>query len=311
MAIASSSAPTSGRGRSQAGTPTRAPKLIGVGVDGTASGRDAVVLASLLGRATGAELLLIAVVEEPVVLLPGSPDVSWRNIQKQARTTLMSTRDSLAPEARIAVQTATVVSRALESVVRRQRRDLLVIGSGHHGEEGQVRLGQSAQELLSDLGCPLAIAPRGMRNFDEPRLDRIGVGFDDEPEARAAYELSASIAGAAGAELDLLGVVDDRVARGPRPARIVRGGDAVVECQVDELRTAALTAAEASGVSARVQVSPGAPSATLRSLAAGVDLLVIGSSRSGPAGRLSLGRTANAVSSGFPRPVMIVPRPVR
>jgi hypothetical protein len=37
------------------------PHLIGVGVDGAPAGRDAVVLAAMLARATQAELMLIAI----------------------------------------------------------------------------------------------------------------------------------------------------------------------------------------------------------------------------------------------------------
>jgi nucleotide-binding universal stress UspA family protein len=280
-----------------------------VGVDGTATGRDAVVLASPLGRSTGAELLLIAVVEESLVLLPGPDEVSWNTIQKQARATLAKTRDSLAPQARIVVQTGAVAWRGLESVVRRQHRDLLVIGSGRNGADGQVRLGRDAQELLCDLECPIAIAAHGMRNLHNPGIDRVGVGFDGEPEARAALALAASIAKAAGAELEVLGVVDDRVPGRLTTGQVVLGGEAIVAREVDSLVDRARAAVQAHDVSARVQVSAGNPSEALRSLAAEVDLLVIGSSRSGRAGRLSLGRTGERVSAGSPCPVMIVPRP--
>jgi hypothetical protein len=58
-----------------------------------------------------------------------------------------------------------------------------------------VRLGDEARQLLCHLECPLAIAPRGMGSREKPQLERIGVGFDDGPQARAALELAGSIAG--------------------------------------------------------------------------------------------------------------------
>ncbi len=308
--IPSSSPPTHGQGRSRFDRPCpSAPRLIGVGVDGTPSGRDAVVLASLLGRPDGAELLLIAAVEESLLLLPGPDEVSWKTIQNQTRATLAKTRDSLAPEARIVVKTGPIPWRVLREVVRREHRDLLVIGSGHHAADGHVRLGQSGKEILDHLECPLAIAPRGIRNAHKPRLERIGVGFDGEPEAHAAFQVAASIAEAADARLDVLGVVNDRVSGGLTTEQVVLGGEAIVSRQIDSLLERALTATEAGGVAARVQVTPGNPTKALRSLAAGVDLLVIGSSRSGPTARLSLGRTGNAVTDGSPCPVLIAPRP--
>ncbi|HLY49459.1 MAG TPA: universal stress protein [Solirubrobacteraceae bacterium] len=278
-------------------------------MDGTPYARDAVVLAALLGEATGAELMLIAVVEEPLVLLPSPNEGTWKTIQKQARTLLEETRAALAPNARIVVQTGTLVWRTLENVARRQHRDLLVIGSGRRGPDGQVHLGQDARALLGELECALAVAPRGMREVREPRLERIGVGFDGNPEAHAALELAAAITKAADAELKVVGVVDDRVTGGLRTEQIVLDGEAIVSRQEDALLERALVAAEATGVPARVQISPGDPAEELQSLAADVDLLVIGSSRSGPSGRPSLGRTGNALANGSPAPLLITPKP--
>lgn len=308
--IASSSPPNHGEGRSRLDRPSPSvPKLIGVGVDGTPSGRDAVVLASLLGRATGAELMLVAAIDEPLVLLPAPEAGSWNTMNKQAREMLAETRDSLAPHSRIVVQAGAVVSRVLESVVSRHHQDMLVIGSGRHGTDGQVRLGQIAKILACDLECPLAIAPQGMRDLYSPRIERIGVGFDGGEESRAALELAASIAEAADAELEVLGVVDDRVTGGLRTSQLVLAGDAITARQADSLLERAVAAADATGARTRVQVTHGSPSEALRTLADRVELLVIGSSRSGPAGCTSLGRTGDALGDGSPAPLVITPRP--
>ncbi len=253
--------------------------------------------------------MLIAVYEEPLLepLVPN--EMGWTSVPKQARAMLAETRDSLAPRARVVVQPGTLASRALRQVARRERRDLLVVGSASGAQGGEVRLGETARDLLYHLECPLAIAPGGMRNVDKSRLERIGVGFDGGPEASAALELAAGVAAATGAELKVRGVVDDRLPGELKTQQVVLGGDAIVDRQVDSLLERALIAVEADGVPARVQVSPGKPSEALRSLAAEVDLLVIGASRSGPGGHLSLKRTGNTVAAGCPCPLMIVPKP--
>ena len=130
---------------------------------------------------------------------------------------LAATRDSLAPEARIVVDSNAPVWRGLCRVSEREHRDLLVVGSGRRAGDGQLRLGERAQDLLYHLECPLAIAPRGISNRDQPRLKRIGVGFDDGPEARATLEWAGSLALAAGAQLEVRGVIDDRVPGAPVP----------------------------------------------------------------------------------------------
>ena len=113
---------------------------------------------------------------------------------------------------------------------------------------------------MSHLKCPLAVAARGMRDDAGARLERIGVRFDATPESEAALSLAGSIALAAGADLHVRGVVDDRVAG-----------------QLVSLSERARAAALDTGARAHVDVVPGAPADGLRELCDHVDLLVIGS----------------------------------
>ncbi len=301
---------TSGLSRSPLGRSRPSPPVrLGVGVDGHVSGRDAVVLASQLARASGGEMVLIAIYEEPLLEPVVPSKAGWTSARKQARAMLAATRDSLAPKARVVVDSNAVVWRGLCRVSEREHRDLLVVGSGRRAGDGHVRLGERAQDLLHHLECPLAIAPRGVSNRGQPRLERIGVGFDDGPQARAALEWAGSLALAAGAQLEVRGVIDDRV-----PGVLVRGpgglkGDAVVAERTESLLQRIVAASRATGAVVRVDVTPGDPTEALFELAAGVELLVIGSGRSGPAGRVSLGKTGSALLDGAPCPVLIVPRP--
>jgi nucleotide-binding universal stress UspA family protein len=116
----------------------------------------------------------------------------------------------LLPQARTAVETGQSVPRVLERVVRREHRDLLVVGSSRHATMG-VRIGGRTRQLLHDLGTALAIAPRGLHAGPPVELRRIGVGFDGKREPEAGLSLAASIAQAAHAELHLCSVVDDRI----------------------------------------------------------------------------------------------------
>lgn len=218
-----------------------APVLIGVGVDGDAGGRDALVLGSMIAGVTGGELMLIAVHEETLAECP--------------------------PQARVVVQPDVLVWRALRQVARREQRDLLVVGSGRTARAGRVKIGAIGHKLLGHLECPLAVAPSGMR-VGEPRcLRHIGVGFDGRAEARVALEWAEALGRVAGAEL--------------------------VVC----------------GASAFVGVSCGEPADRLAAPGTRVDLLVIGSGSSGPAGRVFLGKTGRALVDGAQCPVVIVPRP--
>jgi len=288
-----------------------APALIGVGVDRTSSGRDAVVLASFLARATGAELMLIAVHEEPLIQVPMPEEMNWSTLQKQTQAMLAETRDSLEPNARIAVQADVLVWRGLRHVVRHEHRDLLVVGSAHDAEDGRVRLGRDASGLLAHLECPLAIAPSGLRTNRKNGLERIGVGLNGSPESEAALALAESIASAAGAELKVRGAIDDGVAGGSRTEEILLEGDAITERQPISTSERDLAAASGTDVPTKVEVEVGMPTDVLSELGDQVDLLVIGSGHSGRPGRVQLGSTGRALLHDAPCPMLVVPRPMK
>ena len=107
---------------------------------------------------------------------------------------------ALAPGARTVVETDWSVPRALQRVVEREHRDLLVVGSSGDGPDGVVYAGPRARQLLDSSPCALAVAPRGMRRTDH-RLLRIGVGFDGSAESDVALKLAGSLAEQAGATL--------------------------------------------------------------------------------------------------------------
>ena len=285
---------------------------IAVGVDGYPEGKDAAVLAAAIARVTQAELMLVAVHPDPLVVLP--EELNWKSLEKQAATMLAEVRDSLAPDARTVVETDLSVPRALERVVRREHRDLLVVGSSRHGPEGRVRIGKRTRQLLCHFKCALAIAPRGVHDRPVQELRRIGVGYDGGPESEAALALAGSIALAAGAELRLCGVVDDRLPPIGWSA-LATGGTAVprweeaVLAQIGSLRELAFSGAEVTGANAHAEVLRGRPADALLKLSAEMDLLVIGSRRWGPVARLLLGSTGEALAHDAGCPLLVAPRP--
>ena len=166
--------------------------------------------------------------------------------------------------------------------------------------------------MLCQFECALAVAPRGIHEHGEPRLARIGVGYDGEPESRAALELAGSIAVAAGAELRVRGVVDDRFPlRGysPTDAALVGSWSEAVQDLEQALSERAIEDARATGANVHTEVLRGRPADLLLELCPEVDLLVIGSRRWGAVARLMLGSTGEALLHDGSCPVLVVPRP--
>jgi nucleotide-binding universal stress UspA family protein len=283
---------------------------IAVGVGPRPEGRDAAVLGAALAGPTGGDLLLIAVIADPIVVPPVGG--GWKEARKQAEAGLAELRDAVAPVARIALRTDLSVPRALRRVIAREHRDLLVVGSSHKAAEGSVRIGKRVRQLIGYASCALAIAPRGLRHKPQVALKRIGVGFDGGPESVAALSTAASISTAAGAELHVCGVVDDRAKSalwsGGRAAPALTDLDELVVRELDLLRQRVTGAAHALDPGAQVEIRRGRPADALLDLCADVDLMVIGSRRWGAIARLLLGSTGESLAYHATCPIVIVPR---
>jgi nucleotide-binding universal stress UspA family protein len=293
------------------GSEARAMARIAAGIDGFPEGRDAAALGHLLAQATGADLMLVAV--HSAALLPAPPELSFTRQRQEAQRVLREVRASEAPDSRTATASDISVPRALLRVVRRHHCDLVVVGSTREGPEGRVQIGDRTRQLLGQFKYALAVAPRGM-HVDPPPLCRIGIGYDGAPESEAALAIAAAIALGAGAELHVQAVVDDRLPpfAWSGVGRIhAAEWDEVVEDEMDQIREQAAEAARHTPARVDVAVARGRPSDALLKLSEMVDLLVIGSRRWGPAKRLLLGSTGEALMHGASCPVLAVPRPSR
>ena len=284
---------------------------IAVGVDGYREGRDATALAAMIADASGANLMLVAVHPDPMLVLPA--EIGWAGMRKEAQRVLKETCDALAPGARTVVETDWSVPRALERVAQREHRDLLVLGSSRRGPDGHVRIGNLTRQLLSHSRCALAVAPRGLSERPGRRIASIGVGYDGAPESEAAIALAGALAMHAGATLHVQSVIDDSVPMvGWRSAgnRVLAMWEELLTPQVAALQERAQSAAEATGAEiGEVEARRGLPGATLMELCERVDMLVIGSRRWGGAARVLLGRTGEALMHDSSCPVLVVPRP--
>jgi nucleotide-binding universal stress UspA family protein len=269
---------------------------IAVAFNGLPEGEDALALGAALAEVGGAELMLVAVHPDLLVVLPSEMDSG--SMRDAARVALWKARTRMAPRARTVVERDVSVPRALRRVIEHSHRDLLVLGSNRRAEPGRLRAGKRTRQLLRQFNCAVAIAPRGLHRAGRPTLTRIGVGYDFGPESQAALERAAALAAGAGGRLFVHRVLDDRP---QRPELIQKELDCLGE-GLDALAT------ELS-VPVETEVHCGRPADYLLELADEVDLLVIGSRRWGPVARVVLGGTGEALLHGAACPVVAVPRP--
>lgn len=232
---------------------------------------------------------------------------------RQTKAMLARVRDELVPEARIAADRDVSVARGIERLVASHHRQLVVLGSSRRGADGKVSIAHTTRQLMHDLRCPIAIAPRGLSLRADVALRRIAVGFDGGSHARAAFDLALQLARHANAELVVHGVIDDRI---PTPSWAETWlqpfrdeWEKAVDDQIQNLKQQAAKAAEGAGLEVRIEVVRGIPAKSLTELSAHVDLLVIGSRHWGVTARLLLGGSGEALARSSRAPLMLVPAP--
>jgi len=255
--------------------------------------------------------MLVAVHRNP--LMPTAPGLGWTAMEERAEEVVRQLRDAVAPDARTAVETNRSVRRALEQVVRREHRDLLVVGSSPKAPGGQLRIGDLTRQLLGNPPCALAVAPRGFAARAPRQLARIGVGYDDSPEAGVAMRRAGELAVAAGAALRVRAVVDDRfpTAGWSDEDSAISGQmwDQILRPELESLRERTARAACATGADFELDVTFGPPTDSLIELSGEVDLLLLGSGRRGTVARVLHDSTGEALMGNASCPVMVVPRP--
>jgi nucleotide-binding universal stress UspA family protein len=181
-----------------------------IGFDGTDSGEDALALGALLSRALGAAAIVASVHPEEYPIGPGRVDAEWLAFMRgQAEEMLARARDFLGDT--VAAEYRAVggvsASRGLHELAEQEDAGVVVVGSTRRGPLGRTFPGSTGERLLQGSACPVAVAPRGLRQDPPQELRTIAVGFLDTPEGREALHYAATLAERSGARLQVLSVV--------------------------------------------------------------------------------------------------------
>jgi nucleotide-binding universal stress UspA family protein len=279
-------------------------KTIIVGVDGREGGRDALVLAGRLALLAGGELVAVhALAFDIYVARSGA--LKYNSLAEQdGQRQLDEALANAGLTARTRLLHDTSPARALHRVAEEEHADVIVVGSTHHGALGRVFTGDDAAATLHGSTCPVAVAPRGLADQEWKPVQRIGVGFNEGPEAHQALALAVGLAANCGASLAVRTVVSTPIPFADFTAYdadwLERSKDYAKQ-HVDEALSN--LAVEASGT-----VVVGAPVDELVELSATVDLLVLGSRAWGPVRRTVVGSTAANLMRKAHCPVLVLPR---
>jgi nucleotide-binding universal stress UspA family protein len=288
------------------------PGTIVIGYDGSESAEDALALGLLLARTTGDRAIVAAIYPGEYEPGMGRVDAEWVSfMREQANEQLARARRALPEDTATELRAvgSSSAARGLDKLAETERATLIVIGSTREAPLRRILLGSTGERLLHGAGCPVAVAPRGLRERSWGNLKRIGCAFVDTPDGHEALKGAAALAQRVGAQLQVYSVVgrisdfsplaktdSERAFSEEMRTSFARALDAALAGLPDEL-------------DARGELLEGDPVDTLAALDdRDADLLVCGSRGYGPLRRVLLGGVATRLMRRAATPVIVVPR---
>ena len=274
-------------------------KNVLVGVDGKANGRDAVALASRLIDSAGKLTLAHVHGGELPPSLAVVPDL-LADEREASEGLLQQERAAADVEADLLSVVSSSPGRGLHQQAEDQGADLIVVGSCSHSALGRTMLGDDTRAALNGSPCAVAVAARGYAGHPTP-IAKIGVAYNDSPEARAALEAARELAAPTRASIHALEVVSilSYAFTGLFPPAI---GDSIdVMLQEAKNRMSKLPEVEGSAVY-------GLAGEELAEFGDEVDILVVGSRGYGPVKRLVLGSTSDYLERNARCSLLVLPR---
>jgi nucleotide-binding universal stress UspA family protein len=237
---------------------------------------DAVSLAVELARPFGARLVLGG------VNVPAGDDVL---------ADLLATVPHDVP-ARTETIDSTSVVRGLHDLAVACGADLLVLGARHRGGLLRALRGDRAADIAFTAPCGVVVAhPAPTSGMPQ----RVGVAWDQSPEANEALEWAVQLVERTGGELAILRVLDPRHREGTHPG------------EHDQVRLSAAEEATRLRVPAHARVLWGDPAPELTAASHELDLLVMGSRVHGPVRRAVFGSVSTHLLDEAHCPVVVMP----
>jgi nucleotide-binding universal stress UspA family protein len=290
-----------------------------VGIAPEESNSGALALAGMLARSTEEPLVVTATVPLPWPPHPEALDSDYReHVRALGEQSLERARAQLDPAhpTRFELREARSVPVSLTEAAAEHDASMLVLGSSTAGAFGRVSFGSVIDRLLHGAAVPVALAPRGFRCSATARVTRLTVAFGGAGAvASELLQATSSVSARIRASLRVASFF-------LRPTTPFAG---TVEPAPEDLVLDRWTADASASIQAELEAiaaKPGAPALSETVVGDGYtwaaaiedvpwqegDLLVVGSSSSGPAARVFLGSRASKIVRHSPVPVVVVPR---
>ncbi len=294
-----------------------------VGVNQGASSGDALALAVALANSLDADIAVTNIF--PVAynyVSPAHVDAEWQGfLIEQAEEALTWARTQLKDRDRVSYVMHPHRSSGvgLAQVATERHAQFIVIGAAPGGSDGRISGGSTSDQLLHGSPVPVAIAPRGYREWAPTALARGNVAYQQTPESDHCLDVTLrAIARAGGDPAQRLRLVTvlERVTR-IYGSRLGRHAEDQVLLALRDQAQAALSAA-----ASRVREQTGAATEIPTIILEGdnvtnalakqdwddADILIAGSTGAGPIRRVFLGDMAYKLIRATTIPIVVIPR---
>ncbi|MDX1887897.1 universal stress protein [Mycolicibacterium sp. 120270] len=283
-----------------------------VGYPPNRKGKAALNLGALLSRSSGEDLVVCTVAPPP--WLPGvvREDLTYeQQINAMIRDALEQARTELPSDVSATFTTvkARSTSVGLLDAAEEHKASLIVVGSSAAGLFGRIQLSSVADRLLHSSPIPVGLAPRGFRVGDTDKVDCVTVAYTGTEESDSLLRTASALVEQLGSKMRLASFA---VQPAPPVTALFRAeeADLVAEWTESIKASARRVLGDSAEPDAGVVIGRGHDWETaLNDIPWHPgDLLVIGSSESGPIARVFLGSRAAKIIRHAPVPVIVVPR---
>lgn len=291
-----------------------------VGYPPNRRGKAVLNLAAVLARSAGDDLLVCTVVPAP--WMPGMMrlDAEYQAyVDGLAELALDQARADLPADlpAEFTALRARSAPGGLIEAAERHQATLIAVGSSAAGMFGHITLSSVADRLLHSSPVPVALATRGFRSGAADRVTRLTVGYGGTEQGDLLIAAARQVAGKLGCPMRLASFAVQPSP--PETARFGTEADDLVRTWSADIQAAAHKALQAAQ-------EPGQPTPEPSEVVVGYghhwsnalddiewdegEVLLVGSSATGPIARVFLGSRSAKIIRHSPVPVLVVPRAV-
>lgn len=285
-----------------------------VGYPANRRGKAVMSLAAMLARSSGEDLVVCAAIPAPWMPGLSRADEGYRSyVDEIAGGALAQAKAELPPD--VSARFTTVNARSVPTGVLKAAEEagasMIVVGSSKGGHFGQITLSSVADRLLHSSPLPVALAARGYRCAAGGKVARVTVAYTGTGQGEVLLKAAAVLAHRFGATIRLASFA---VQHAPPDTAYFHAESAGVAAEwAETIRAAAHKDLEAdlpAGEPPEVVIGHGHDwEVALNDIDwQEGDLLMIGSSETGPVSRVFLGSRAAKIVRHAPVPVLIVPR---